>query len=201
MALWKEPTPAEPERPVKEPRDRVQRAIERAKDLLHRGSSSAAEVAVPDVPVREVPVEIETASLIPGLEEKFGEEEINVEILRQRVRARAAEDPDARTFGWIARVGAALRRARESRGLTQAILSEKTTITQGYLSSLETGKLVRGPTIDVLYRYAAALNCNCEITFRDQQSGAVITSVQASDSKPPISADTPVYHSPYAGSV
>jgi transcriptional regulator with XRE-family HTH domain len=112
------------------------------------------------------------------------EEELNVDILRQRVRARAAEDPDAAAFGWVARVGAALRRARDARGLTQTVLSDGTNITQGYLSSLETGKLVRGPTVDVLYRYAAALACDCEITLRDKQTGEVVTTVRSEPIEP-----------------
>jgi transcriptional regulator with XRE-family HTH domain/ElaB/YqjD/DUF883 family membrane-anchored ribosome-binding protein len=107
------------------------------------------------------------------------EEQRNVEILRRRVQAREAEDPDAAAFGWVARVGAALRRARDMRGLTQTVLSDGTNITQGYLSSLETGKLVRGPTVDVLYRYAAALDCDCEITLRDSQTGEVVTTVRS----------------------
>jgi transcriptional regulator with XRE-family HTH domain len=107
------------------------------------------------------------------------QEALNVDILRQRVRARAAEDPDAAAFGWVARVGAALRRARDVRGLTQTVLSDGTNITQGYLSSLETGKLVRGPTVDVLYRYAAALACDCEITLRDKRTGEVVTTVRS----------------------
>lgn len=117
------------------------------------------------------------------------EEERNVEILRRRVRARAAEDPDAAAYGWVARVGAALRRARDARGLTQTVLSDGTSITQGYLSSLETGKLVRGPTVDVLYRYAAALACDCEITLRDSQTGEVVTTVR---SEPAESTSEPV---------
>ena len=80
---------------------------------------------------------------------------------------------------WVARVGAALRRARDARGLTQTVLSDGTNITQGYLSSLETGKLVRGPTVDVLCRYAAALACDCEITLRDKQTGEIVATVRS----------------------
>jgi transcriptional regulator with XRE-family HTH domain len=143
-------------------------------------------------PVREVEVPLaeEPVSSASTLEETIAEEARNVEILRQRLRARATEDPDARTFGWVALVGSALRRARDARELTQTVLSEKTSITQGYLSSVETGKLVRGPTMDVLYRYAAALNCDCEIVLRDRKSGAVVTSMQSSEiTDPEVSED------------
>jgi transcriptional regulator with XRE-family HTH domain len=129
----------------------------------------------------EVPIAEYVGGAEPDLNATIAEEARNVDILRQRVQARAAENSDARTFGWIALVGAALRRARDACDLTQTVLSQKTSITQGYLSSVETGKLVRGPTIDVLYRYAAALNCDCEIVFRDRKSGHVVTNVQSAE--------------------
>lgn len=52
-------------------------------------------------------------------------------------------------------VGRNVRKARETKGLTQEQLAERSGFTQQYISGLETGK--RNPTIVSLYEIAQAL--------------------------------------------
>lgn len=59
-----------------------------------------------------------------------------------------------------------LRRERERLGITLAELSDRTGIDQAALSRLETGRAVN-PTVDTLYRVAAALGKEICCSFRD----------------------------------
>lgn len=102
-----------------------------------------------------------------------------LELLR-RHSERTATDPQSAAFRWIAQVGSAFRLARSKRAVGQDDVSQAAGITQGYLSNVENGKLVRGPTLDVLYRYANALECDCEFTLRDPATQKVIATVKAS---------------------
>jgi transcriptional regulator with XRE-family HTH domain len=52
-------------------------------------------------------------------------------------------------------VGANVARARREKGLTQEVLSEKSGLSQQYISGLERGH--RNPTIVTLYEIASAL--------------------------------------------
>jgi ribosome-binding protein aMBF1 (putative translation factor) len=66
----------------------------------------------------------------------------------------------------IHEVAAALRRERERVGMTLAELSAKTGIDPAALSRLENGKAAN-PTIDTLYRVAAALGKVMSCVLRD----------------------------------
>lgn len=59
-----------------------------------------------------------------------------------------------------------LRRERERQGVTLAELADRTGIDQAGLSRLETGK-ADNPTVDTLYRVAAALGKEICCSFRD----------------------------------
>lgn len=66
----------------------------------------------------------------------------------------------------IHELAAALKRQRERKGMTLAELSAKTGIDSAALSRLENGKAVN-PTIDTLYRVAAALDTVISCVLRD----------------------------------
>jgi transcriptional regulator with XRE-family HTH domain len=104
----------------------------------------------------------------------------NAQALFRLHRERIEQDQGAATLTWIVRVGSMLRQARTKLSLRQEDMAERSGVTQGYLSNVENGKLVRGPTLDVLYRYANALGCEFEMTLRDTATGEVVARVGSS---------------------
>lgn len=53
------------------------------------------------------------------------------------------------------RIGARLKKLRETRGINQTTLAKKVRVTQAYVAMLESGR--GNPTLDVLQRLAKAL--------------------------------------------
>jgi DNA-directed RNA polymerase specialized sigma24 family protein/transcriptional regulator with XRE-family HTH domain len=101
------------------------------------------------------------------------------------LRAAAAKiesaEPDARARTWMTRIGRLLYRARKTAGVAQEKASELADVTQAYVSRMEHGASPRGPSVEMLLRYAEALGYDCEILLRDKNTGAVLDWVSTSE--------------------
>ena len=62
-------------------------------------------------------------------------------------------------------IGDLLRKARESRGLSQTQLQSQSGIQQADISRIESGSMRRGPTVATLVRLAHAQNLRLKISF------------------------------------
>jgi transcriptional regulator with XRE-family HTH domain len=118
---------------------------------------------------------IEHAASLPS-----AEDEANVSAFSDLIQGLRRKNPDTRPQTWISRIGALLRQARANRG--QKEIAKTAGVTQPYLSRLENGLLPkRGPTIDVLFRCAEAMNCDIEISMRSKANGRMLGHVSSAD--------------------
>ncbi len=88
-------------------------------------------------------------------------------------------DADVSEFLWTelnADIGAALKRAREARGLTQSEVAESMSIQQSRVSQIESTKGV-GLTLDVLARYVTALGCRLDVEIIDPKTDGIVSSL------------------------
>jgi transcriptional regulator with XRE-family HTH domain len=107
-------------------------------------------------------------------------EQANVAVLADLLKNLKAKSSSARPRSWISRVGALLRQVRGNRG--QKEVADAAGVTQPYLSRLENGLLPkRGPTSDVLFRCAEAMECDIEIVMRSKKDGKILGAVSSAD--------------------
>lgn len=111
------------------------------------------------------------------------EEEIgNSEALTEALRSLGISEEEEASRRLVLRVARMLRTARKKVGLAQDKLAEGAGLTQNYVSKLESRDMARGPTLDVLARYAHALDCDVAISLRNKSTGEVIASAESGES-------------------
>lgn len=71
-------------------------------------------------------------------------------------------------------IGAALRNLREAKGLSQREVGEAMGVTRSRISQIE-GVEGTALSLDVLHRYARALHCRLDVSFRDEQGAIAAT--------------------------
>lgn len=101
-------------------------------------------------------------------------------------KAYENRDPDVDTFDaeiseylWTefnADIGAALKKARVARKLTQSEVAEAMGIQQSRVSQIESTKGV-GITLDVLARYVSALGCRLDVDIIHPETDELISNV------------------------
>jgi transcriptional regulator with XRE-family HTH domain len=92
------------------------------------------------------------------------------------------EEAEARPRRWTMRIGALLQQVRSRLGLRQDETAKTAGITQSYLSRLENGLIQkRGPTIDVLLRWAEAANADIEFAVRSKKDGRLLGRISSKD--------------------
>lgn len=67
----------------------------------------------------------------------------------------------------LTKLGEAIRRRRKSQGMTLAVLSERSGVTLGYISQIETGK--NAPSLPTLKRLADAVGCPMAMLVREAE--------------------------------
>lgn len=107
-------------------------------------------------------------------------------VKEMTTRTRENRDPDLDTFDpeiseylWTefnADIGAALKKAREARKLTQSEVAAAMGIQQSRVSQIESTKGV-GITLDVLARYVSALGCRLDVDIFDPETDGLISNV------------------------
>jgi transcriptional regulator with XRE-family HTH domain len=85
-------------------------------------------------------------------------------------------------------IGPRLRQLRKRRGVTLETLAAGTGLTKGYLSKIETGKMV--PPIATLSRIAQAIGCDMAYFFQSQQGADAfddrVSVVRADEQRPAV---------------
>ena len=71
-------------------------------------------------------------------------------------------------------LGAALRSLRETKGLSQREVAEAMGVTRSRISQIE-GAEGTALSLEVLDRYARALSCRLEVSFRDEQDDIAVS--------------------------
>jgi transcriptional regulator with XRE-family HTH domain len=117
------------------------------------------------------------AAAIPSAQETA-----NVAAFDELAQSLGLTSGAARPRRWISRIGGLLRNTRALQKVGQSELAQRAELTQPYLSRLENGLLPkRGPTVDVLMRFAEAMGCDINISLRAKQTGELLGSVSTAD--------------------
>jgi transcriptional regulator with XRE-family HTH domain len=131
-----------------------------------------------------------SASIVPrSLGDSFDDapvlpppEELNNEsALSEALRSLDMPVDEELSKRFLIRVARALRQARESKGVTQGVAATRAELKQPNLSRLEAAGMRRGPTADMLLRYASAIGCDVEITLRDAAGGKVVARASSTE--------------------
>jgi transcriptional regulator with XRE-family HTH domain len=106
----------------------------------------------------------------------------NAAALDAVARSLGFTEAEARPRRWTMRIGALLQQVRSRLGLRQDETAKTAGITQSYLSRLENGLIQkRGPTIDVLLRWAEAANADIEFAVRSKKDGRLLGRISSKD--------------------
>ena len=106
----------------------------------------------------------------------------NAAALDEVARSLGFTESEARPRRWTMRIGALLQQVRSRLGLRQDETAKTAGITQSYLSRLENGMIQkRGPTIDVLLRWAEAANADIEFAVRSKRDGRLLGRISSKD--------------------
>jgi transcriptional regulator with XRE-family HTH domain len=106
----------------------------------------------------------------------------NAAALDEVARSLGFTEAEARPRRWTMRIGALLQQVRSRLGLRQDETAKTAGITQSYLSRLENGLIQkRGPTIDVLLRWAEAANADIEFAVRSKKDGRLLGRISSKD--------------------
>jgi transcriptional regulator with XRE-family HTH domain len=106
----------------------------------------------------------------------------NVAEFDELVDSLGLNEAEQRPRRWTMRIGALLQRVRTHAQLKQTQMSKKAGLTQSYLSRLENGLIPkRGPTIDVLLRWAEAADSTIEVVVRSKREGRILGMVSSQD--------------------
>ena len=93
--------------------------------------------------------------------------EVKIEALREALRERDSESFDlgASVRGAILEVGESIWELRNEAGLTQAQVADRVGMSQADVARVENARGVRGPTVAMLERIAAAFGKRLVIRF------------------------------------
>jgi|SRR5579859_1144135 len=106
----------------------------------------------------------------------------NAAALDEVARSLGFTEAEARPRRWTMRIGGLLQEVRSRLGLRQDETAKTAGLTQSYLSRLENGLIPkRGPTIDVLLRWAAAVNADLEFAVRSKKDGRVLGRISSKE--------------------
>jgi transcriptional regulator with XRE-family HTH domain len=103
-------------------------------------------------------------------------------LLDEVARTLGITEAKARPRRWTMRIGQLLQEVRNRLDHRQDDTAKKAGITQSYLSRLENGVIQRrGPTVDLLLRWAEASNADLEFAVRAKDDGRLLGMVSSKD--------------------